>query len=110
MKAQFVYESLDFERGLDPKEAMGIGMPNLKAVDPIINKVWTIEYKVVGKGLAKLIKYGREDPEGYENNDLPRGEVIEGPGRIAKQIRVYYKPGVSHIFKIVNPGYIFSYN
>jgi len=25
MKAKFVYESLDFERGQDPKKAMGIG-------------------------------------------------------------------------------------
>ena len=25
MKAQFVYENMDFERGKDPKEAMGIG-------------------------------------------------------------------------------------
>jgi hypothetical protein len=34
MKAQFVYESLDFERGRDPKEAMGIGR------EAILNDIW----------------------------------------------------------------------
>jgi len=30
MKAQFVYEKLDFERGKDPKEAMNIGQKELR--------------------------------------------------------------------------------
>jgi len=34
MKAQFVYENLDFERGQDPKKGMNIGMQ--KAIDSIL--------------------------------------------------------------------------
>ena len=35
MKAQFVYERLDFERGKDPKRALDIGMPEIE----ILNKI-----------------------------------------------------------------------
>ena len=28
MKARFVFENIEFERGMDPKEALGIGSEN----------------------------------------------------------------------------------
>jgi hypothetical protein len=47
MRAKFVYESLEFERGKDPKESMGIGMsPNKRdfsSEEEIIK--WIIFYK-----------------------------------------------------------------
>ena len=35
MKARFVYEELDFERGIDPKESMGIGSEEVRAIKKI---------------------------------------------------------------------------
>ena len=35
MRAEFIYEKLDFQRGIDPKEAMGIG----KAKELLIKKI-----------------------------------------------------------------------
>jgi hypothetical protein len=49
MKAQFVYENLDFERGLDPKTSLGIGKVKiLEKIDSIVNpRGYTPQYKLI---------------------------------------------------------------
>lgn len=51
MRAKFVYESLEFERGKDPKEAMGIGMN-------IDRKDFSSEEEII-----KWIIFNKEHPE-----------------------------------------------
>lgn len=103
-------ESQHFQRGLDPKDAMDIGLPNKKAVERLINSVWTIEYKTLGKNKIKLIKYGRDDPEGYKREgELPSGQIIEDKDRIARQLLIKDENYKDVIYKIVNPKHIFSY-
>jgi len=63
MKAQFVYESLGFERGKDPKSSMEIGMEGklkswLKSkygIIPTTDEI-ALEYCVMGNNL-ELVKY-----------------------------------------------------
>jgi hypothetical protein len=63
MKAQFVYEALDFERGMDPKSSMEIGMEGklkswLKSkygIIPTTDEI-ALEYCVMGNNL-ELVKY-----------------------------------------------------
>ena len=45
MKARFVYESLDFERGSSPKKAIGIGGINLKKIYDEIEKEANQKYR-----------------------------------------------------------------
>jgi len=63
MKAQFVYENLDFERGIDPREAMDIGMEGrlknwlrknygITPTDPEVS----LHYAVLGERLD-FVKY-----------------------------------------------------
>ena len=43
MRAKSINENQNFERGLDPKESMGIGMPNLFAIAAITEDFSNIE-------------------------------------------------------------------
>jgi hypothetical protein len=62
MKAQFVYETLDFERGMDPKASMEIGMEgklrSLKSMYGISSSSdeLALEYCVMANNL-ELVKY-----------------------------------------------------
>ena len=81
-------------------------MKNLKAIHRIINSVWTIEYKHVTSTEVEIIRYSRDDDEGYnKEKELPEGDVIENDKRIATGIKVG-----DQTFTVINPRYIFSYH
>ena len=42
MKAQFIYENLDFERGIDPKQSMGIGVGKFEPIS-----MWNREFNMI---------------------------------------------------------------
>ena len=57
----------------------------MKAVNRIIDSVWTIEYELVPENpnAIKLLRYSRNDPEGYEReHELPKGRLVESPHRL----------------------------
>lgn len=80
-------------------------MKNLKAVKRIIGSVWTVEYKLVDKDKVEIIKYTREDEEGYRREDqLPTGFMTETEERIVVNLVV-----AGTAYTIVNPKHIFDY-
>lgn len=80
-------------------------MKYYKAVHRILDSIWVIEYKVIGNAQIEIIKYSRDDPDGYElENELPKGHLVEDPGRI-----VYKAVIDGQEYEVVNPQYVFSY-
>lgn len=55
---------------------------NMKAVNRIINSVWTIEYKKISDNEIEIVKYSRDDADGYENeHQYQKGKLIENAER-----------------------------
>ena len=55
----------------------------MKATHRLINSVWTVEYNIVSPTEVEIVKFSREDPEGYERErELPQCTVVEAEGRI----------------------------
>lgn len=80
-------------------------MKNLKAIHRIISSVWTIEYKHVTSTEVEIIRYSRDDDDGYTfEMELPEGDIIENPDRIVIGIEVSNQE-----FIVTNPKHIFSY-
>lgn len=95
-------------------------MEILKATERLIDSVWTVEYKVLNETEVEIIKFGRNDKDGYVNeHNLPQHKIIETDGRIAIKlvIRNKYKQFDNFVnesncdkcYNIVNPKHIFSY-
>ena len=78
-----------------------------KAVKRIIDSVWTIEYQRINDDEVKIIRYSRNDTEGYENEkNLTKGHLIESDDKSRTVVSANIN-GV--INKVINPAYIFSY-
>ena len=80
----------------------------MKAIHRIINSVWTLEYEPVSESEVKLLRFSRDDKEGYERErELPKGDVVESSygKRTVIGITVEGKE-----YKVINPQYAFSYN
>lgn len=96
-------------------------MANVKATHRLLDSVWTAEYEVISESekTIKLIKYSRNDPEGYNRErELPQCTDIEAEGRIITHLMVRdkYKPfdwvsekDCDRIYKLINPDHVFSY-
>jgi len=117
MKAQLVKENINFKQPESEEEFQADLFSNTKkATKRIINNVWTIEYKIIGDR-AKIIKYSRDDEEGYEREkELPMGEIKEGEDRIADKLVIWDNWGPNwkiqdpdKIYDIINKKHIFSY-
>lgn len=55
----------------------------MKATERLIDSVWTLEYNILPNGKVEILKYSREDIEGYENEkNLPRLNLQEDDKRI----------------------------
>jgi hypothetical protein len=77
----------------------------LKAVRRIINSVWTLEYKLEPDQLLEIVRYSREDVDGYNReHELPKMTLIEDGNRIVHYVEIAGKR-----YTVVNPAHIFSY-
>ncbi len=91
----------------------------MKATKRLIDSVWTLEYERIGDTKARIIRYSREDPEGYDKEkELPQCTLVEGENRIVTHVllREKYEPyewvnkgNCDFVLEVVNPLYIFSY-
>lgn len=93
-------------------------MATLKATQRLIDSVWTLEYNHLPNGKIEVIKYSREDEEGYKKEkSLPRLSNVEGDGRILTGVYLEpYEPykywadkKTATLYEVENPAFIFSY-
>jgi hypothetical protein len=94
---------------------------NLKATHRLIDSVWTLEYQITPDNKAKIIKYSRNDTEGYKNEkSLPQCNVNEDDERTVTSITIrpkykqfdnFVKEGEegSTTFEVINPEHVFDY-
>lgn len=91
----------------------------MKATHRLIDSVWTVEYNVVSPTEVEIIKFTREDQEGYDKErELPQCAIIEGDKRTFIQLLVkdkyisfewVNKETCDHTYTVTNPRYIFNY-
>lgn len=94
-------------------------METLKATQSLIDSVWTLEYNLLPNGKLEVIKYSREDAEGYEKEKtLPRLSNVEDKDRILTGVyleayepfKYWAEPTTATFYEVENPKHIFSYN
>jgi len=91
----------------------------MKATHRLIDSVWTVEYNILSPTEVEILKFGRDDPEGYEKErQLPQCNVVEDDKRtfVALQVRDSFDSfkwvnaeNCDREYKVVNPKHIFSY-
>jgi hypothetical protein len=92
----------------------------MKATKRLIDSVWTIEYEILESGEAEILRYSRDDVEGYEKEkELPLGHIVEDEQRTAVMLILSpYKPFQyladatdfqAKTYMIANQKHIFSY-
>lgn len=91
-------------------------MTIIKATKRLIDSVWTVEFEDLGNNQARIIRYSRNDEEGYEKEGkLPYGTVIEDEGRTVTGVRIDShhwsddKNKTVKTYTVVNPDHVFSY-
>jgi hypothetical protein len=78
----------------------------MKAVQRLINSMWTLTYELVSETSIKVIDYTRDDDEGYEREwELPRLRVIEDDKRFIISAEIGGKT-----YTVTNPRFVFSYH
>jgi len=81
----------------------------VKLVERILDSVWTTTADIFDDGTAIIKAYSRDDEVGYTlESTLPKGRVIEGEGRIVKELKInggFY----GGIYTVKNPQHVFSY-
>jgi hypothetical protein len=78
-----------------------------KAVQRILDSVWTLAYQKLGSNKVKIISYDRHDSQGYDNEKtLPHSKVIESDDGLRTVKKVLIN---GDEFIVANPQYIFSY-
>lgn len=92
----------------------------MKATERLIDSVWTVEYKVVNENEVEILKFSRDDADGYRNEkNYPQCTIFEDDKRYAIEllIRNKYdqfgsfvnKVNCDRCYKIINPKHIFNY-
>jgi hypothetical protein len=91
----------------------------MKATHRLIDSVWTVEYNIVSPTEVEILKFGREDPEGYQKErELPQCTVVEDEKRTFKQLLVRNSfnafgwvsaDDCDHKYEVINPKHVFSY-
>jgi len=113
MRAKLVKENISFNRAETEDAVKKKLFPKvLKAVKRLINSVWTVEYRLLGDNKVEILKFGRDDEEGYEReHELPKGDITEDDDRIARSLNIWSSDdlGPVHSYTIANPKHIFSY-
>ncbi len=92
----------------------------MKATHRLIDSVWTVEFNEVSPTEVEIIRYSREDPEGYyRERELPQCTVVEAEGRIFTELMMRDKfhpfgwvngDNCDRTYKVVNPKHVFDYN
>ena len=91
----------------------------MKATKRLIDSVWTLEYNIVSDTEIEVIKFSRNDPEGYEKEyELPQCSIIEGDRRVMTNVLIrdnfkafdwVDKDNCDREYKVINPKYVFDY-
>lgn len=90
----------------------------MKATKRLIDSVWTLEYEVISPTEAEIIRYSREDMDGYRlERELPQCAIVQNEERIANKILIRkYEPfswvdekNADAIYTVINPKHIFDY-
>ena len=97
----------------------------MKATKRLIDSVWTVEYNILSPTEVEILKFSREDPEGYEKErQLPQCGIIEDKGKdgysrtfVGLVVRDKFdsfgpwvnKQNCDHEYTVVNPKHIFDY-
>jgi hypothetical protein len=80
-------------------------MKTQKATQRLIDAVWTLEFRQVEKDKVEIVRYSRNDPEGYEReHQLPRMKKNEDEARNIVSVEIKGKT-----YQVTNPQYVFSY-
>jgi len=75
MKAKKVYETLDFERGKDPKSALDIGLSDYLVYDVRVDEEGnSFTYKINWDAISKFL---REQMPGISDNEIDRYVAFE---------------------------------
>ena len=91
-----------------------------KATKRLLDSVWTLEYVLNDDKTITIVKYGRDDNEGYEKEkELPRCKIIESDEREALKVIIQdYESPFKHLanessphksYEVANKKFIFSY-
>ena len=91
----------------------------MKATKRLIDSVWTLEFEVLNENEVKILKYSRDDKEGYDNERiLPQCRVVEDDDRNAISVLIRDKydafewvdeKNCDKTYKVANVMHIFSY-
>ena len=119
MKAQFIHENIKFRQPESEDEFQSKILPNVKkATNRIMDSVWTIEYNIINDEKVELIRYSRDDEEGYEREkELSTGIIRQDKDRTAQELHIWnesrpsywYKEDPDKIYDIINKKHIFDY-
>ena len=92
----------------------------MKATKRLIDSVWTVEFNILNENEVEILKYSREDPEGYEKErELPQHRLVEDENRTAVELLIRDKydafewvneENCDHRYKVTNPKHIFDYS
>lgn len=91
----------------------------MKATHRLIDSVWTVEYNIVSPTEVEILRFSREDPEGYQKErELPQCQVVENEKRDFVGLLVRDKfdsfewvnlGNCDHQYVVVNVKHVFDY-
>ena len=91
----------------------------MKATKRLLDSVWTLEFEVLNENEVKILKYSRDDKEGYDNErTLHQCRVVEDDDRNAISVLIRDKydafewvddKNCDRTYKVANVKHIFSY-
>lgn len=94
-------------------------MATLKATHRLIDSVWTVEFNVVSPTEVEILKFSRDDPEGYDKErSLPQATVVEDADRTVTGLLIRNKfdsfswvnlNNCDYALNVVNPKHVFDY-
>jgi len=92
----------------------------MKATHRLIDSVWTVEYNIVSPTEVEIVRFSRDDEEGYEKEkQLPQCSVIEDDNRTFTGLLVRDKhdsfswvdeTNCDRKYNVTNPKHVFDYN
>jgi hypothetical protein len=91
----------------------------MKATQRLIDSVWTVEFNILNENEVEIIRYSRNDKEGYDNEQtLPQCGIIEDEKRnivgllVRDEFDAYNwvnEGNCDKNYKVKNSKHVFSY-
>ena len=91
-----------------------------KATKRLLDSVWTVEFKEVSPTEVEIVRYSRDDQEGYDRErKLPQGVLVETENRTVTHLLIreefdshnwVNETNADRKLLVVNPKHIFDYN